>query len=1408
MNDRPDADRPYCTLRFGNLTVRALIDSGAAISVISQSCFNKIAPRYVSKLNTKTKRECYSASGDCFQNFGSSEIKIHFDGLKHSQYTQCFQVLSNLRADLILGSDFLLSNKAILDYHQNTLRLGNRTISLAGKRQIALVNTTQRTKIPPHSTVMFPCRVPRSTENGIYMLTFLDTTVGLQDRAGVSIPNTLVRVTQSKLITVSAVNETNENCEIPRRAAVGVLHRVHSSDIAPVSTSRESPEISEIDIGQKPGDSVVDRLLQSFHHPAEDSVPADLSEEQLGQFRSLLDSKSHLFVSKDTELGSTNIQTCKIETEGPPIKQKPYRVAFSQRAHVEKHVNEMLEAGIIRESSSAWSSPIVIVDKKDTDEKRFCVDFRRVNQVSKQNVYPLPNIDDILSAFNGAKYFSKLDLKSGFWQIEMEEGSKPKTAFITHLGLFEFNRLPFGLQSAPSVFQATMNSALEGLIFKFCFAYLDDVIVYSNSFQEHLSHLASVLDRFDKAGLKLKVSKCEFFRKQLGFLGHLVSDVGITADPKKVEVIKGMSPPTTVRGVRAFIGLCSYYRRYVRDFSKTAAPIIALTKKNAPFEWTDECQQAFDFLKTCLTQAPILRHCDPNKPYYLYCDASDYAVGSILAQKDEDGNEHVIHYLSSQLGRTQRKYSTSEKEAYAIVFSLKKLRQYLLGAKVTIYSDHKPLRGFFKSPFKNNRLERWGLLFSEFDCEIQYRPGHSMKADFVSRMSGETPKEDVDDVGEEEMYVQAVRTGDRSSEQQDVQVEDDALVMQDTVEEVEIESDTAGEEVMKAAVSPDGEVAGLMKRLLEHDIELPDSVENVRTAQAEDPRVKEIIDALKRSDSSFHIDYTFDPDDVVYRLASPCKYDKEYRLQLVVPSSLQEGILQQCHDAIGHVGVDKGHDLLRRRFYWKNSYRDLLDYVKRCTVCNQRKLRAMEAPVQEAYVPHAPMTHVSLDLSGPFPETVNGDRYILTVICMFSRWPECFPIPSKKTEVVARVLCEQFFPRYGYPEVLVSDNGTEFVSEVIEVLSRKMGIARIKTAPYNPRANGINEASHKVINDVIAKHTKPDQSDWPDQLPIALQAMRTTVHSGTRYSPFFLMFGRDPRLNLDLIFTPKLKYHGEDYVPTMVQRLHHAYVDARNNLMENQKRNQCYKNKDLVDQEIVPGDLVYLKVNKINEGLSRKIANHMQPFFRVLEKKSPTRYIIKHGPTGKVVEAHLSQLRKELQDDRWEEAFRESEYVLTPEEEERLRAEVEQRPGKGQQRKRSKPAPTRTQPLRACRLSIPPAISMEAPHENKQDDESSEDEGDYMEAETSEPSTSHRDPQKRDRDPEDDSGSDTDECPVKKFRISEIVMPAFLPEVGQAELVSIPDEVSADVCWDEKPEVEPQSSRFMRFWKKMVRGGQ
>lgn len=448
-----------------------------------------------------------------------------------------------------------------------------------------------------------------------------------------------------------------------------------------------------------------------------------------------------IFSTKTTPVNAAkSLEPAVIDTGGhPPIKQPGYRMPLTKRQKVEECVQEMLQDKIIQPSSSSWSSPITLTDKRD-GSTRFCVDYRKLNAITRKDAHPLPLIQDVFDQVAGSKIFSTLDLKSGYWQVPMESSSIPKTAFSCHLGLFEFLRMPFGLTNAPAIFQRAMNKVLTGLIGRCCMVYIDDIVVFSKTPEEHAQHLQQVFECLRKAGLQLKPSKCSFGLPQIELLGHSVSADGIAPLPQRVEAIKNLGPPENVSQVRSFLGMGNFYRSFIDNYSVLAAPLTDLTKAREPFRWGQEQQEAYDALKNALTQAPILAHPDVRRPYILYTDASDKAVGAILVQKDDNGLERVISYLSHKLSDVQLRWATIEKEAFAVIYALKKFHAYLWGAEFEIHTDHKPLRCLFKSEIKNTKLQRWALNISLYNAPIMYHPGKkNIRADMLSRIAAVQP---------------------------------------------------------------------------------------------------------------------------------------------------------------------------------------------------------------------------------------------------------------------------------------------------------------------------------------------------------------------------------------------------------------------------------------------------------------------------------------------------------------------------------------------------------------------------------------------------------------------------------------------------------------------------------------------
>ncbi|KAM0018968.1 putative nucleotidyltransferase, Ribonuclease H [Helianthus debilis subsp. tardiflorus] len=411
-----------------------------------------------------------------------------------------------------------------------------------------------------------------------------------------------------------------------------------------------------------------------------------------------------------------------------PIARAPYRLAPSELEELSTQLQELLDKGFIRPSSSPWGAPVLFVKKKD-GTFRMCIDYRELNKVTVKNRYPLPRIDDLFDQLQGSSYYSKIDLRSGYHQLRVREEDVTKTAFRTRYGHYEFLVMPFGLTNAPAVFMDLMNRVCKPYLDKFVIVFIDDILIYSKGQEEHEQHLRLILELLRKEQLYAKFSKCDFWLREVHFLGHVVNKDGIHVDPSKVDSIKNWPAPRTPKEIRQFLGLAGYYRRFIKDFSKIAQPLTLLTQKGVVYHWGNAQELAFQHLKDRLCSAPILSLPEGTDDFVVYCDASIQGLGCVLMQRDK-----VIAYASRQLKVHEKNYTTHDLELGAVVFALKLWRHYLYGTKCAIYTDHRSLEHIFKQKELNMRQRRWVELLNDYECSIRYHPGKAnVVADALSR---------------------------------------------------------------------------------------------------------------------------------------------------------------------------------------------------------------------------------------------------------------------------------------------------------------------------------------------------------------------------------------------------------------------------------------------------------------------------------------------------------------------------------------------------------------------------------------------------------------------------------------------------------------------------------------------------
>ena len=773
-------------------------------------------------------------------------------------------------------------------------------------------------------------------------------------------------------------------------------------------------------------------------------------------------------------LKCTNNTVMEIDTgNAEPIKQRPYRIPLRKRKVVEEEIDKMLAEGIIEPSTSPWASPITLVPKKD-GEVRFCIDFRKLNSVTKSDAGPIPHVQDILDNLSGASVFSLMDLKQGYWQVKMSEGSKEKTGFCTHRGLYHFNRMPFGLKSSAPHFQRLMNQVLSKYIGKFVMVYIDDIIVYSKSDEEHENHLSLVFEALQAAQLTVKASKCAFRQKQVKLLGYIVSAEGISADPEKVRAIAEMAPPTDVKGIKSFLGMCSYYRQCIPDFSKIAKPLNELTKKYTRFQWGSSQQEAWELLRNHLVSQNIMKFPELDKEFLLYTDACDYAIGAILCQKDDQGVERPIQYISKQLTGAATRWATIEREAYAVIYALKKLRPYLYGSKFTIYTDHKPLKSLFLSEVKNTKIQRWAVLLAEYGAPIEYRKGpNNIRADMLSRIK---PREDILRDSEQMCAVE---------EEEDIPWEFDQL---------------------------EKEVIGKEQRQMEQF-----------QLGMEDEEGYAVHNGLL---------YTLTP--------PPGK--PEYP-RLVLPPSARFRVIRRAHAEVGHQGMRKTLDRIQEAYKWPGMRKDVYITISKCAKCAVHHTRKERVAPTAMPIAHYPSQIVGMDMCGPFPESKYGNRYILTLIDHCTGWVEVKPLPFKTAENVVKFLSSEYVPRYGPPEIMITDQGLEFKNREVESYLKSIGVEVRHSSPFHPQTNGKIERFHRTFKGILRKFVNARPGEWEEHIGPTVWAHRVSTSTVTGYTPYFLTFGRKPKVPFSRIF-PGLEGTQEQMLSTRLQELTNAFREA------------------------------------------------------------------------------------------------------------------------------------------------------------------------------------------------------------------------------------------------------------------------
>lgn len=904
--------------------------------------------------------------------------------------------------------------------------------------------------------------------------------------------------------------------------------------------------------------------------------------EMLSEFESMWD--GHLGTIRQTK------HRIELKPDSKPVHQPPYRNGPDGRERERQEIQKMLDMDVIEEAECEWASPILFVPKPD-GTIRFCVDYRRLNAMTVRDSYPIPRMDECIDSLGDATIYTALDANCGYWQIEIDENDRDKTAFVSHQGLYRFKRMPFGLRNAPGTFQRAADVILAKVKWTTALVYLDDVIVYSRTKEEHYEHLRTVLSLLKDAGVSLKFPKCQFFQDTCDYLGHTITPGKLQVASKCQDAIRKAFPPRTVKELQSFLGLCNVYRRFVPNFARIAAPLTKKLRKGEPqnFGDLDKAEsEAYERLRDSMISPPVLALPRAGYSYTLDTDACDYQVGCVLLQEQPDKTLRPVGYWSRSLTKAEKNYSTTEKECLAIVWAALMLRPYLEGVRFTLRTDHSALRWILNLADASGRLMRWRLRLSDFDYEVKHRAGvKHQAADTLSRL-----RTDGADTSLLDDAIPTLLVDDDAANEAQADVED----LRDEPVEWKVKNDNGDEFLLlqQEEVFGSERPAAPSILALQDDADAPTelTMDRLRSEQLKDSLCT-FLRQQKHFEGSL---YALDHNDVLVR-RSPL----DGRLQKVVPRCLVPLVLHLAHNPLhaGHPGGTRMYATIRESYYWRTMVTDIFEYVKTCRSCARiRGTRGNKQHKVRLFPAVDPLTFVAMDLVGPFPKTKSGYTSILVMTDRFTKVTRAVPMRSTKTAAVAEAFLQNWVYAYGIPKYILTDNGPQFTSKLFEYVSVVLGIDHLRTTAYHPETNGQSERYNRTLVTRLSHYVSEHQNDWDEYVQPLTYSYNNHVHRTTGFVPFSLALLYSPPSPLEayvnespeLGAVPARPTDSKDgastakesralrlRVRTMADRARGRIEDARRNLHRAQERYKEHADRRVrFTVNVRKGDYVFL----------------------------------------------------------------------------------------------------------------------------------------------------------------------------------------------------------------------------------------
>lgn len=951
-------------------------------------------------------------------------------------------------------------------------------------------------------------------------------------RNGVVLPHVVTKV-KDNYITIKIINLNNE--EVILRSGTKISE---AEEVVIIEENQDT-------IAEHKEKDHEENVLRLNARNDEPTVLRELTKEDIqcgdtamtGEVVNLMNKYRQACWLEGEPLGKYTGDPLEIKLKENVVVNKPtYRIPHAQQEKLDTVISGMLKDGIISKSKSDYNSPLILVPKPDKTW-RICIDYRALNEKIIPVSFPIPRIADLLSNTGQTTVISSLDLASAYHQTEVLSTDRMKTAFTVRNTRYEWNRVPFGIQSAPGFFSRVINETLYDLLGPEVLAYMDDILVFGKDNKQHLERLEDVFKRLSEVNIKVKLIKCKFFVDEVKFLGYQVTKQGMKMNNERIDAINNMPHPTNKKQLQAFLGVVNYYRRFVRNFAQTAAPLYALLKKDVRFNWGNEQKIALEALKVKLTQSPIVKFPDFKKEFHIHTDASRQGLGAVLMQESR-GILHPLEYISRSINEAQKSYATTKLEALALVWALEQFRTIILHFPVHVYTDHLPLKGIVKKPTKDACLTRWALLIQEYDINLHYLPGkENLFADALSRLA---PIEEGCNKIEEEFQEKLLERTHQCNN------------LRGNIPE-KVPWDEAELKKTQLADSKCIEIKDIL--LSDSTCQLPKNMTKFRIING----VVYVLRTIKRGkqEDQFLVPY--------------------------VPEQLMKKAFQVIHEetTAGHRGYERTMHTFTKNFYNYKESTTIKQMCNDCELCIRAKAVAKLVPIEKYPIPERPFQTISSDILGPLPVTEQGNQYILVVRDYTTRYTVLSALKHKSADDIINAW-RFTISNYGSSEILITDNAQEYISEKLRNFCKFYNTRKVEISPYHASSQGLSERVNREINKLLRIYTTTHATKnyWDDLLPVLQLTINNTFNSTIKETPFYALYGYDSFT--ETLQSPKLNYDESDLAQRM-QRITSIRRHCREKLLEAQGKYTEYANKGRSPKEIKIGQRVFAKLAKFKQ---------------------------------------------------------------------------------------------------------------------------------------------------------------------------------------------------------------------------------